>query len=231
MKDKNIYNIANEIDYKNGQIIFNEGSSGDWIYVIMSGSVEISKNVGGKKYVITTLQPDELFGELAFIGGINRTATARAVGETTLGIIDRGVLDKEYNKLSGEFRSIFQIVILRFRQMLDRACDFTRRAEPRVPKGLSLVFKERQTFKKAYTSNVSAGGLFIKTENPFRPGEKFPVKLQLSDIKNPVEVKCEVIWARIRESNQPDRVPGMGVKFCEISEGDSQLLKEYIAAP
>ena len=93
-----MYNIASEETYKDDQIILKEGSPGDWVYVVLSGSVEISKTVGARKYVIEVLKPNEIFGELGFLGGIKRTATARALGETTLGIIDRTSLDQEFNK-------------------------------------------------------------------------------------------------------------------------------------
>lgn len=228
MERKIKYNMANEETYQDGQIIFNEGSPGDWVYVILSGSVEISKDVRGRKDIIEKLQPGDVFGELGFIGGIKRTATARAVGETTIGVIDRGLLEKEYNQLSGQFRSILEIIVLRFKKMLDRACDFTTRANPRVLKVLSLTYKDRQAFVKAYTANVSAGGFFIKTENPLNPGEQFLLKLQLPGAEDPIQIKCEAIWARKKEQSQPGRPPGMGVEFRDISKRDSEFLNEYI---
>lgn len=39
--------------------------------------------------VIKRLQPEKVFGELGFLGNIKRTATAVAIGETAVGIIDR----------------------------------------------------------------------------------------------------------------------------------------------
>ena len=230
MKGKIRYNIAEEETYNDGQIIFKETSPGDWVYVILSGSVEILKNVQDRKVIIEKLQPGEVFGELGFIGGIKRTATARAIGETTLGIIDRGFLEKEYNQLSGQFRSILEIIVLRFKKMLDRTCDITRRTDQRYPKVLSLVYKDRQAFVQAYTENASAGGFFIKTEKPLIPGHRFLLKLELSGIPGPLQIKCDVIWAREQDENRPAQEPGMGVKFREISKKDYQLLKKYIAA-
>ena len=65
----------------------------------ISGSVEISRSVEGRKFVIERLQPGELFGEIEFIGGMNRTVTARAVGETTIGLIDREAVQDEYGRV------------------------------------------------------------------------------------------------------------------------------------
>jgi uncharacterized protein (TIGR02266 family) len=230
MERKIQYNIANEETYQDGQIIFNEGSPGDWVYVILSGSVEISKNVRGQKDIIEKLQPGDVFGELGFIGGIKRTATARAVGETTIGLIDRVLLEKEYNQLSGQFRSILEIIVLRFRKMLDRACDFNRRGNPRVLKVLSLTYKDRKSFVKAYTANVSDDGFFIKTEKPLTPGDQFLLRLQLPGALDPIQIKCDAIWARKKEQSPPGRPPGMGIKFCEISKKDHKFLQEYIQA-
>ena len=201
MERSGMYNIAIEETYHDGQTIFKEGSSGDWVYIIISGTVEISKTVGGEKYIIEILKEGEVFGELGFIGGIKRTATARAQGVTTLGIIDREFLDKEFNKLSAQFRTILVSITYRFKKMLERACEFTSRTEARIPKALTLSFKDREAFIRAYTGNISAGGLFIKTENPLGPGRQFQLKLQLPNVSRAMQIKCEVVWSRKRESS------------------------------
>lgn len=90
-------NIASEETYDDGQVIFEENTAGDWVYVVLSGSVEIFKMVGEKRVVIEGLKPGEVFGELGFIAGINRTASAWAIGETKVGIVDREYLDREFN--------------------------------------------------------------------------------------------------------------------------------------
>jgi len=119
--------IASEEHYRDGDIIFEEGSSGDWIYVVLSGTVEISKIVGGKKVVIRTLHPEEVFGELGFLGNIKRTASARAIGEATVGIIDQEIIAFEFNKLSSDFREILTAVVQRLSETLELACKLTTR--------------------------------------------------------------------------------------------------------
>ncbi len=125
MKKKGLYNIATEETYRDGQIIFDEDSPDDGLYVILQGSVETSKNVRDRKYIIERLQPGEVFGEMELMGGTRRTVTARAIGETTLGAIDRESLKAEYNQLSKQFRSILETIPLRLKKMLDRACDLS----------------------------------------------------------------------------------------------------------
>ncbi len=115
-----MYNISYEKTYKDGWVIIKEGSYGDWIYVVMSGKVEISRTINGKKNVLEVIKPGEIFGELAFLGSIRRTATARAVGETMVGIIDREFLDQEFNKINPDLKTILTAVVRRLRKMIDR---------------------------------------------------------------------------------------------------------------
>ena len=229
MEGANIQNLAAEETYQDGQVIFKEGSAGDWIYIIISGSVEISKEVQGENKVIEILQAGEVFGELGFIGGIKRTATAKAIGITTLGIIDREFLDDEFNKLSSQFRVILIAITHRFRKMLERASDFTSRTEPRVVKALPLVFKSKASFIQAYTTDISAGGLYIKTENPLPKGSHFNLKLQIPDRQEPINTKAEVMWSCKKGEVTPERPAGMGVKFSEISPTDQKFIKQYVS--
>jgi uncharacterized protein (TIGR02266 family) len=221
-----MYQIASEETYKDGQVILEEGSSGDWVYVVLSGSVEISKTIGGRNFIITALEPGEVFGELGYLGAMKRTATARAIGETTVGVIDRTFLDQEFNKLSGPFRSILVAVVKRFRNLIDRACEFSSRKQTRVQKTLTLMFKDRKSFVKAYTDNISKGGLFIMTERPLKQGEQFLLKLQVPDLPEPIKLNCEVSWVR-EQTDTEKRPPGMGIKFYKMTKKDNQVLNQY----
>ena len=221
-----MYHIASEEIYKDGQVILEEGSSGDWVYIVLSGSVEISKTIEGRKFIITALEPGEVFGELGYLGAMKRTATARGIGETTVGVIDRSFLDQEFNKLSGPFRSILVAVVKRFRNLIDRACEFSSRKEARVQKTLSVMFKDRKSFIKAYTDNISKGGLFIMIERPLKQGEQFLLKLQVPDLPEPIKLNCEVSWVR-EQTDTEKRPPGMGVKFCKMTKKDNQVLNQY----
>ena len=110
-----MFTFASEETYEDGYVVIKEGTSGDWLYVVLSGAVEISKMIDGKKYVIDVLKPGEILGEVGFLGGKRRTATARTIGQTTLGIVDRTALDKEFNELSSDLRNILHRFATRYR--------------------------------------------------------------------------------------------------------------------
>jgi len=118
-----MFKIASYETFRDGQIIFEEGSNGDWIYVVEEGEVEISKNVDGQRIVFETLKETNIFGEMAYIDKAPRSATATAKGTTVVGIIDRSVFDAEFNKLSADFQKILKMVAFRLRKTTERSVD------------------------------------------------------------------------------------------------------------
>ena len=70
-------------EYGVGDVIFEEGSTGRELYVVLDGEVEIAKVNGGSKTVIVTLGKGEFFGEMAVIDGSARSATALAASSHT----------------------------------------------------------------------------------------------------------------------------------------------------
>ena len=222
------YITTSEQTFHDGQKIIEEGTSGDWVYVVISGSVEVSKTISGKKYILSILEPGEVFGEIALIGAIKRTATIRAIGETTLGIVDRSILDSEFNQLSSEYRALLVALTQRFVKTMERTREIYTRREERIKKKLSLKFKDQHSFISAYTGNISSGGLFIRTKNPLNMGEKFFIELQLPELEEVLKAKCEVAWARRETGDSEEKPIGMGVKFCEITEKNVQIMRNYI---
>ena len=70
-------------EYDAGHVIFEEGSTGRELFVVLDGQVEIAKIDGDSKSVIVTLGKGEFFGEMAVIDGSSRSATAIAAAPKT----------------------------------------------------------------------------------------------------------------------------------------------------
>jgi CRP/FNR family transcriptional regulator, cyclic AMP receptor protein len=66
-----------------GEVIFEEGSTGRELFVVLDGEVEIAKVNGPSKTVIVTLGKGEFFGEMAVIDGSARSASAIAAAPQT----------------------------------------------------------------------------------------------------------------------------------------------------
>src|SRR5882757_8204195 len=66
-----------------GDVIFEEGSTGRELFVVLDGRIDIVKLNGASKTVIVTLGKGEFFGEMAVIDGSARSATAIAAAPHT----------------------------------------------------------------------------------------------------------------------------------------------------
>ena len=105
-------------NYEAGEVIFEEGSHGTAVYVLSSGKVEISKIVQGKKTVLEVLGPGDIFGEMSFIDPAPRSATAIALEDTVLELVDKDFLDGEFNQISSDFRQILCALVRRLRKAI-----------------------------------------------------------------------------------------------------------------
>jgi len=68
-----------------GTVIFKEGETGDQMYGIVEGVVELASPAG----IVAKLGPGDTFGEMAIIDRQTRMATATATSDTVLAVIDR----------------------------------------------------------------------------------------------------------------------------------------------
>ena len=70
-------------EYDVADVIFEEGSTGRELYVVLDGKIDIVKDSGGTRTTIVTLGKGEFFGEMAVIDGSSRSATAIAAAPKT----------------------------------------------------------------------------------------------------------------------------------------------------
>jgi signal transduction histidine kinase len=76
-------------------IIFEEGEPGDCLYLVVEGSVRISKlGRGGNQETLNFINPGNFFGEMALIDGQPRSAQASAAGPTVLGQVDAAAFER-----------------------------------------------------------------------------------------------------------------------------------------
>jgi CRP/FNR family transcriptional regulator len=99
-----MYNLAFQKTYEDGEVIIKEGTPGDWVYFVISGKVEMSGVIAEKRIILGVLNSGDIFGDLPFFRDAIRTVTGKALGPTTIGIIDRENLDYGLHRLSRKFR-------------------------------------------------------------------------------------------------------------------------------
>ena len=76
--------VCTEKAYQKGELIFDEDSESDCMYVIKSGSIKIQKKVRNQENTIALLNPGDFFGEMGLLDGQTRSAGVRPTEDTTL---------------------------------------------------------------------------------------------------------------------------------------------------
>jgi len=88
LEPQELEKLAEEIDqvnFKDGELIFNQHDRGDSLYVVESGSVRIwvvDEDVS--EVTLAELKPGEFFGEMAVLDRGERSSSATAIGDTHL---------------------------------------------------------------------------------------------------------------------------------------------------
>jgi len=69
---------SERLTYEAGQVMFRVGDAADAAYIVIEGTVEISVPTPSGPFVVNTVRPNEIIGEIAIFGAVPRTATATA---------------------------------------------------------------------------------------------------------------------------------------------------------
>ena len=86
-------NVIDELKVPEGHTLFQAGDPGDSLFIIQSGQIELFiKDTAGQKIVLTTAESGDMFGELAMLDTGPRTATALALSDSEVLVLDRGDL-------------------------------------------------------------------------------------------------------------------------------------------
>lgn len=109
----------------------------------------------------------------------------------------------------------------------DRRTGADRRQSQRILIDLEVDYRCEDTFLFAYITDLSAIGIFIRTNNPEAPGVHLNLRFTLPGDEKPLELEGEVIWINpFRPGNFDNINPGMGVRFVEMSkEIKSKLMR------
>ncbi len=104
------------VQFKAQEILFREGDSSRDLYVIRSGTVEVSKAMGDKNIPIAMLGKGSFVGEMSFISGLPRSATVSAVEDVEASIISPDVLQADVFGINDWAVNIARVIIDRIRK-------------------------------------------------------------------------------------------------------------------
>ncbi len=217
-----IESVSHEKRYKSGDIIFKEGSIADKFYIIIEGNVEVWKDYTSTERDLLAIHGrGKLFGEMALVDELPRSATVVARDETRLLYINRDDFHKIVTENSSIALSIMKSVSL-----------MVRKSNETFVEGLR---DKNRKLEKAYRELKDAQEELIKAERLSAIG-KFS-SLILHDVRNPLSILkgyAEMILlhpddvSRVKKSaerivNEANRVNSLINELLDFSRGDIRL--------
>ena len=123
--------VLDEEEYHAGERIATAGGHGKWIWIILNGSVSVSRETANGPMNIANL------GEGCFLGGFTvlpfteytRSVTITALDDVRLGLMDTEFLYRDFMSLSPDFRRILLSLDGRLRKITDRAVELFRKED------------------------------------------------------------------------------------------------------
>lgn len=90
-----IFRLSKQVSYKAGEVIFEQGSDPDFIYVVLDGSVQIichSEQQPLQEVEIARMEVGQCFGEISVIGIQPHTGKAQVLRDSTLLLLSSAAL-------------------------------------------------------------------------------------------------------------------------------------------
>lgn len=139
-------------DFKQGEAVFYYGDPGGEIFILRSGRVELFvESTEGKKIVLAENEQGDVIGELSFLDGGPRTATAVATEDTCMLVLDRVRLLDFIDKHPHAAMDVLTVIGRRL-----RATDELLRTQ--VSRNPNVEEQERLTFGQRVADKVATFG-------------------------------------------------------------------------
>jgi CRP-like cAMP-binding protein len=142
-----------------GDVIFEEGSEADALYVVESGRIAISnKSFDGRESMFALMERGDLFGEMSLFDGEGRSAEARALETSSIVVIPYAPLRKIWNDRPELLWPVIRLLSRRLRAMDHALADsFFLDVTGRTAKHLLELAGDRDEFEIPITQEELAG--------------------------------------------------------------------------
>jgi len=106
-----------------------------------------------------------------------------------------------------------------------------KRRFARIPLSLEVNIKldDINSFVSEYTSDMSIGGMFIKTRMPRKVGTEVNISINLQDGQNLIEATGRVVRVVLPGDAYTGANPGMAIEFTNLSQKSKVIIEKYLA--
>ena len=120
--------MAEHMQLKAGEVVFNEGDIGSSFHVLVAGEVVVEKTKHGHALELARLGAGECFGEMALVSKHLRSATVRALGNAATMRFDSERVDSYPDSAHIIYRNIASILATRLDESSEMLADLISRS-------------------------------------------------------------------------------------------------------
>ena len=113
--------------FAEGQVLFREGDLPDSVFRLLSGSVDILRELDGDPILLGTVGAGQFIGEMGVVENRPRSATARAASEVEVEILTPTEFFDQITRSPQAARELIQRLSQRLREADDRIVNDERR--------------------------------------------------------------------------------------------------------
>jgi len=163
--------LAETESFTDGQVIFKEKTRGDKMYIILTGTVRISRAIGNKQEeVLVRLKPGACFGEMGVIDQSPRSASATVEGGSAVLLsLKDSLLSQRNVLLAYKLYKNFSIMLAgRMRETNDKlqeAAAGDRTSSAQLKDLLKKKIEKGAGFQGANLKGVDLSGTFLNNAN------------------------------------------------------------------
>lgn len=107
-----------KVNFAPGEVIFREGDAPTTAFMVESGSTEVYRGADNNPQILGQLGPGDLLGEMAIIDSSPRSASARALTDCVLTVLDHFQLRERLEKADPIVRALLLAQLRRYRSVL-----------------------------------------------------------------------------------------------------------------
>jgi uncharacterized protein (TIGR02266 family) len=86
-----------------------------------------------------------------------------------------------------------------------------KRQHNRIPVSLKVAYGSRDDLRKDLVTDLSPGGLFVRTSKPLPIGTEIDLEVTIAEADLPMHIRGKVVW--LRQKHGPE---GMGIQFTGV---------------
>src|SRR5262245_57920828 len=157
--------------FAEGQVLFREGDPADGVFRLLSGTVDILRELDGAPILLGTVGPGQFIGEMGVVENCPRSATARAASEVEVEILTP---TEFFDQIAGSPQAA--------RELIQRLSQRLREADDRIVKDESRSRgpPDARTDADSQTALRLVAKAYLAAKNPWL--HQFHAKLELSDL-------------------------------------------------